>query len=102
MHGNVPWDSIKPRAAAQSLDGLGGHCDDLPHKTLRLPLGAPLVSASGRTDFARIRVHDEKAFPLAISGAGMLSTVVLADGFVIIPPESEILQPGELVTVHLF
>lgn len=103
----LPGNPVSCLCAYELLAGrlirrLGGHCDDLPHKTVRLPLGAPLISASGRTDFARIRVHDEKAFPLAISGAGMLSTVVLADGFVIIPPESEILQPGELVTVHLF
>jgi molybdopterin molybdotransferase len=103
----LPGNPVSCLCAYELLAGrlirrLGGHCDDLPHKTVRLPLGAPLISASGRTDFARIRVHDEKAFPLAISGAAMLSTVVLADGFVLIPPESETLEPGELVTVHLF
>lgn len=103
----LPGNPISCLCAYELLAGrlirrLGGHSDELPHKTVGLPLASPLVSASGRTDFARVRVSEGKVDPLATSGAGMLSTVVLADGFVIIPPECETLQSGELVTVHLF
>ena len=103
----LPGNPVSCLCAYELLAGrlirrLGGHSDELPHKTIQLPLASPLVSALGRTDFARVRVSEGKVDPLAISGAGMLSTLVLADGFVMIPPECETLQSGELVTVHLF
>lgn len=81
------------------LAGLPVH---LPHRTQAVPLDSALVSALGRTDFARVRIKDGKAEPLATGGAGRLSTVALADGFVLIPPETETLSAGELVIVHMF
>lgn len=103
----LPGNPVSCLCAYELLAGrlirrLGGQPDTLPHRTVRLPLASPLISAFGRTDFARVRIRQERAEPLAISGAGRLSTVVLADGFVLVPPESEGLHAGELVTVHLF
>ena len=40
--------------------------------------------------------------PLAISGAAILSSTTRADGFVIVPGESEGYAPGATVTVYLY
>lgn len=103
----LPGNPVSCLCAYELLAGrlirrLGGHSDELPHNTVHLPLASPLVSALGRTDFARVRVSEGKVDPLAISGAGRLSTVVLADGFVLVPEDCESLNQGEWVTVHLF
>lgn len=103
----LPGNPVSCLCAYELLSGrlirrLGGQPDALPHRTMRLPLASRLVSVAGRTDFARVRIRDHEAEPVAISGAGRLRTVALADGFVLIPPEAEVLQQGELVTVHLF
>ena len=40
----------------------------------------------GRTDYARVRLVDGKAEPVAISGASILSSTTRADGFVVVTP----------------
>jgi molybdopterin molybdotransferase len=47
-----------------------------------------------------VRLRDGQAEPLAISGASMLSTTTVADGFVLVPRDSEGRAPGELVSVY--
>jgi molybdopterin molybdotransferase len=45
---------------------------------------------------------DDNVEPLALSGASILSSTTRADGFVIVPAESEGYGPGATVTVHLY
>jgi molybdopterin molybdotransferase len=54
-----------------------------------MPLRRKLVSVVGRVDYARVEIVDGQVEPLAISGASMLSTTTRADGFVIVPGNSE-------------
>ncbi|MCE8422961.1 MAG: molybdopterin molybdotransferase MoeA [Candidatus Methanoperedens sp.] len=77
---------------------------NLPDSTDRIViavLSEKITSRTGFKTFARVRLHDGKAIPLATSGAGILSSVSKADGFVIIPENIEGLNAGEKVEVVL-
>jgi len=79
-----------------------GRDPDFPNATVRLPLTRKLVSALGRLDYSRVRLGPEGAEPLAVSGASILSSTTRADGFVLVPPDSEGYPPGTEVTVRLY
>lgn len=103
----LPGNPVSCLCAYELLAGkyirlLAGLSSDFPHALLRLPLASDLVSEIGRTDFARVRISHGEVEPVAISGAGRLSTVVQADGFVLIPPEIGSLNKGDEVVVRLF
>jgi len=74
---------------------------DEPDRCVRAALSEKITSRIGYKTFARVRLEDGKAIPLATSGAGILSSVSKADGFVIIPPNVEGLSAGEEVDVVL-
>lgn len=73
-----------------------------PHPARTLPLARKLSSKVGRADFVRMRVRDGHAEPIATSGASNLSSAVVADGFTLVPADSEGAGPGDPVIVHLF
>ncbi|MCX9014746.1 MAG: molybdopterin molybdotransferase MoeA [Candidatus Methanoperedens sp.] len=64
-------------------------------------LSEKITSRTGFKTFARVRIENGKAVPLATSGAGILSSVSKADGFVIIPENIEGYDMGETVEVKL-
>lgn len=88
--------------AGRAIRSLSGGPKDWPYRTVSLPLSRKLVSTVGRVDYARVRVRDGMAEPLAISGAAILSSTTRADGFVVVPGDSEGSPPGEQVTVQLY
>jgi molybdopterin molybdotransferase len=88
--------------AGRAIRLLGGRSPDWPHRKIRLPLARKLVSQVGRTDYARVRILENRVEPLAISGASILSSTTLADGFVVIPPDSEGYPSGTDVDVFLY
>jgi molybdopterin molybdotransferase len=88
--------------AGRAVRLLGGRSFDLPYPTRTLPLGAKVSSAVGRMDYVRVRIVDDRAVPLAVSGASMLSTTTASDGFVLVPPDSEGSPAGQPVTVYLY
>jgi molybdopterin molybdotransferase len=62
-----------------------------------------MVSMIGRTDYARVKiVEDDLVEPVAISGAAILSSTTEADGFVIVPADSEGYAPETEVEVFLY
>jgi molybdopterin molybdotransferase len=69
---------------------------------VQAPLARKIVSAVGRVDYCRVRLGEAGVEPLALSGASILSTTTRADGFVVVPGESEGFGAGALVTVHLY
>jgi molybdopterin molybdotransferase len=81
---------------------LGGRPPGSPYATRTLPLATKIVSELGRTDYVRVRVHEGRVIPLTAAGAGVLSTAVRADGFVLVPAASEGYAPDCEVTVHLY
>jgi molybdopterin molybdotransferase len=56
----------------------------------------------GRLDYQRVRITEGQAEPLAIAGASILSSTVRADGFVLVPPDSEGFPPGAEVEVFRY
>lgn len=74
--------------------------DDLQRREARLSRKIP--SRPGYITFARVSLRDGIAEPVMISGAGILSSVARADGFVLVPEDLEGMDEGELVEVYIF
>ena len=49
-----------------------------------------------------MKIVSEGVEPIAISGASMLSTTVVADGFVLVERDSEGHAAGERIAVYLY
>ncbi len=88
--------------AGRAIRALSGRAKDWPHEKRRMILGRKLVSTVGRVDYARVVVTGDVAEPLAISGASILSSTTRADGFVIVPSDSEGYPPGAEIEVYLY
>jgi molybdopterin molybdotransferase len=73
-----------------------------PHRTRKASVARKIVSAIGRVDYCRVRLAGDQAEPIALSGASILSSTTRADGFVIVPAESEGAAPGSEVLVYLY
>jgi molybdopterin molybdotransferase len=74
---------------------------DDPDRIVRAILSEKISGRTGYKTFARVKLENGKAIPLATSGAGILSSVSKADGFVILPENVEGLNAGEEVEVVL-
>lgn len=88
--------------AGRAIRALGGRSADWPYRKMWATLSRKLVSTVGRVDYARVTLRGEIAEPLAISGASVLSSTTRADGFVIIPADSEGLPAETSVMIHLY
>jgi molybdopterin molybdotransferase len=88
--------------AGRAIRACGGRNKDWPYRQVRLPLRRKLVSVIGRLDYARVKIVAEQVEPLAIAGASVLSSTTRADGFVLIPDDSEGYPPDAVVTVFLY
>ena len=88
--------------AGRAIRTLGGRSADWPYRRITVPLVRKIVSTVGRLDYMRVRLLDGRAEPLAIGGASVLSSTTRADGFVLIPPDSEGHPPGAEVEVFLY
>jgi molybdopterin molybdotransferase len=88
--------------AGRAIRALGGRSRDWPYRQITVRLTRKLVSVVGRVDYARVFVRGAEAKPLAIGGASVLSSVTRADGFVIVPADSEGFAEGTEVDVFLY
>lgn len=88
--------------AGPAIRLLGGRSADWPHRFIRGRVTAKISSAVGRVDYVRVRVGPAGVEPIAISGASILSSTTRADGFVIVPRDSEGHAVGEEVKVFLY
>ncbi len=86
------------------------HISDEPDRVVRAVLSEKIAGRTGYKTFARVKIETGtpysnmwscKVFPLSTSGAGILSSVSKADGFVIIPENVEGIGKGEEVDVVL-
>jgi len=93
------------RPAITLLSGLADN--GLPHnRIIKARLIRNINSASGRTDFIRVRInnvqsHEPEAYPV-LGKSGALSTMVKAHGFIEIIEKLQGLKEGEIVEVKLF
>lgn len=78
---------------------LGGRRREWPYRPVERPLASKLVSSLGRVDYARVRLQNGEVEPIATSGASILSSTTRADGFVVVPADSEGFPAGDVVTV---
>jgi molybdopterin molybdotransferase len=69
---------------------------------VRATLNRKIASPIGRLDYARVRLADGEVEPLAVGGASVLSSTTRADGFVIVPDDSEGYAEGAEVVVWLY
>lgn len=88
--------------AGRAIRALGGRSRLWPYRCMTARLARKLVSVVGRVDYARVRLEGELAEPLAIGGASVLSSVTRADGFVVIPMDSEGFPEGAAVEVFVY
>jgi molybdopterin molybdotransferase len=74
------------------------------HKTKAL-MGRSMASASGRVDYIRVAITERDGTQIAepvLGKSGLITTMVKADGIVIIPMAKEGIEAGEAVEVILF
>ena len=88
--------------AGRAIRLRGGRRGNWPHRTREARVARKIVSAIGRVDYCRVRLIDGEVEPLALSGASILSSTTRADGFVVVPAESEGHAPGTTVTIYLY
>ncbi|WP_265108793.1 molybdopterin molybdotransferase MoeA [Halosolutus halophilus] len=80
-----------------------------PHPSVRAELDRKIASEPGTRTFARVQLEkrdagghdpDFAAIPTRASGSGVLSSVALADGWVVVDDDREGIPAGETVTVE--
>jgi molybdenum cofactor synthesis domain-containing protein len=69
--------------------------------THTLPLSRRLSSAVGRHQFHTVRIVNDQAEPV-FKTSGDITSMALADGYIEIPAETEVVEAGTPVTVKLF
>jgi molybdopterin molybdotransferase len=80
-----------------------GQREERWNRRVRGRLRRKLASALNRTDFVRVRlVEAGEVEPLRSGGAGVLTSVTRADGFVIVPRDDEGIEAGSEVEVYLY
>ncbi len=88
--------------AGRAIRALAGRSKDWPYRRVRAPLARKISSAVGRLDYLRVRLADGHVEPLAVGGASLLSSTTRADGFVLVPADSEGAPAGAEVEVFLY
>ena len=88
--------------AGRAIRALGGRSTTWPYRSTRGRLRRKISSPIGRLDYARVRLEDGAVEPIAVGGASLLSSTTRADGFVIVPADSEGWAAGADVDVWLY
>ena len=70
-------------------------------RTVSAPLARRIVSTTGRHQFYTVRIVDGTAVP-AFKASGDITSMSLADGYIEIPAQTDIVEAGEVVIVKLF
>lgn len=71
-----------------------------PH-TVTATLARRIVSTTGRHQFYTVRIENGTAVP-AFKASGDITSMSLADGYIEIPAQTDIVEAGEVVDVKLF
>jgi molybdopterin molybdotransferase len=86
-----------------ALQLLHGEREERWNRRVRGRLRRKLASALNRTDFVRVQLLEEgEVEPIRSGGAGVLTSVTRADGFVIVPRDDEGFEAGTEVEVYLY
>jgi molybdopterin molybdotransferase len=88
--------------AGRAIRALGGRPRAWPYRAIHAILTRKISSPIGRLDYARVHMVGGAVEPLGVSGASVLSSTTRADGFVIVPDDSEGFAAGTEVEVWLY
>jgi molybdopterin molybdotransferase len=100
--------------AGRAIRALGGRPIEWPYRSIEAALTRKISSPIGRLDYARVRIVEREGpagaahlggvaiEPLSVGGASILSSTTRADGFVIVPDDSEGFAQGASVKVWLY
>jgi molybdopterin molybdotransferase len=88
--------------AGRLVRRLAGRDPAWPYLTRRVRLSRKIVSVLGRVDYARVVIEADGVRPLMTRGASILSSTTEADGFVVVPRDSEGHPEGAEVEVVLY
>jgi molybdopterin molybdotransferase len=88
--------------SGRAIRALGGRPKTWPYRSIAGKLARKITSPIGRMDYARVRLSAGLVEPLAIGGASVLSSTTRADGFVIVPADSEGFAAGAEVETWLY
>jgi molybdopterin molybdotransferase len=86
--------------AGRALRRLAGGSGDWPHGSVTGRLTRKIASALGRLQYCRVRLDAGAVEPLAVADGHSFATVARADGFVLVPPNSEGYPEGTEVRVY--
>jgi molybdopterin molybdotransferase len=87
---------------ARMLRRLAAKPDLLPYRRQTFTLSRKLVSRIGQLEIARMRLVGNFTEPLAVADDRLLSSSIRADGFVLLPENSEGYAEGSQVEVYLY
>lgn len=86
-----------------ALAAMGGTSAAAP-APIEAELAEEVRGKRGRTEFLRVRLSNEngrmKAFLTGPQGSGMLTSMVRADGYIVVPEEADGLRKGAILPVH--
>ncbi len=88
--------------AGRAIRSLGGRTKDWPYRKTTKTLTREIKSPVGRLDYVRVTIDGDQFEPVKSSGASVLSSTTRADGFVVVPTESEGHAPGARLSVFLY
>ena len=88
--------------AGRAIRLRGGRSADWPYIKMTGKLKRKISSVVGRHDYARVSMCGDLVDPIAIAGASVLSSTTRADGFVVVPSDSEGFPPNAEVDVYLY
>jgi molybdenum cofactor synthesis domain-containing protein len=69
-------------------------------RTVDAPLARRIVSTTGRHQFYTVKLVDGRA-ELAFKASGDITSMAHADGYIEIPPQTDVVEAGTIVTVKL-
>jgi len=88
--------------AGRAIRHLARRPTDWPYQQVEGVLTQDIKSPEGRLDYIRIHFNDGQVTPVKASGASVLSSTTRADGFVVVPTESEVFAADSTVEVFLY
>ncbi|MEM8945190.1 MAG: gephyrin-like molybdotransferase Glp [Planctomycetota bacterium] len=88
--------------ASRAVRSLGGLPRDWPYRRTKCKLASDVKSRVGRMDYVRLKINQSVATPIENRGASVLSSTTQADGFLVIPPETESCPAGSEVGAFFY
>ena len=89
--------------ARPALQAMQGAIPFNPYPQIEGALKKKIASELGRRDFVWVRVDREgDVEPIRTSSSGIVSRLLLANGFVVVPENTEGIEKGKMVKVNMF